>query len=237
MIATSLDNPPAQHRALPEPVALAAAMAGDRRAVESLLRWLQPQIIKYCRSRIGSRAGPFISADDVAQDVCIAVLTALPGYRDQGRPFLAFVYGIAAHKIADAYRAAGRDRAQPVAELPDVVQTGDDPETHVMQDEAARQMGKLLAMLPDKQRELLRLRVVMGLSAEDTAQVIGSTPGAVRVGQHRILARLRSLLAVDTDSQKADVHRRRKARKLRSADANGNGCGEYCPPSGRILQN
>ena len=34
------------------------------------------------------------------------MLTALPGYRDQGRPFLAFVYGIAAHKVADAHRAA-----------------------------------------------------------------------------------------------------------------------------------
>lgn len=35
------------------------------------------------------------------------------------------------------------------------------------------------------------LRIAVGLSAEETAQVIGSTPGAVRVTQHRALNRLR----------------------------------------------
>ena len=44
---------------------------------------------------------------------------------------------------------------------------------------------------PEKQREILVLRVVVGLSAEETAEAVGSTPGAVRVAQHRALARLR----------------------------------------------
>ena len=38
------------------------------------------------------------------------MLRALPRFTDQGRPFLAFVYGIAARKVADACRAASRDR-------------------------------------------------------------------------------------------------------------------------------
>ena len=48
----------------------------------------------------------------------MAAVMALPRYRDRGRPFLAFVYGIAAHKVADAYRAAGRDLAYPTAAIP-----------------------------------------------------------------------------------------------------------------------
>jgi RNA polymerase sigma-70 factor (ECF subfamily) len=48
--------------------------------------------------------------------------------------------------------------------------------------------------LPDKQREILILRVVVGLSAEETAEAVGSTPGAVRVAQHRALARLKSAI-------------------------------------------
>jgi hypothetical protein len=40
----------------------------------------------------------------------------------------------------------------------------------------------------------LHLRVVVGLSVEETAEVVGSTPGAVRVAQHRALSRLRDLL-------------------------------------------
>jgi RNA polymerase sigma-70 factor, ECF subfamily len=38
----------------------------------------------------------------------------------------------------------------------------------------------------------LILRVVVGLSAEETAEAVGSSPGAVRVAQHRALARLRA---------------------------------------------
>ena len=55
-------------------------------------------------------------------------------------------------------------------------------------------MATLLGLLPDKQREIIRLRVVVGLSAEQTAEAVGSTPGAVRVAQHRALSRLRSVV-------------------------------------------
>ncbi len=53
-------------------------------------------------------------------------------------------------------------------------------------------MDRLLATLPEKQREILILRVVVGMSAEETAEAVGSTPGAVRVAQHRALAKLKS---------------------------------------------
>ena len=53
-------------------------------------------------------------------------------------------------------------------------------------------MNKLLAILPEKQREILILRVVVGMSAEETAEAVGSTAGAVRVAQHRALAKLKA---------------------------------------------
>ena len=53
----------------------------------------------------------------------------------------------------------------------------------------------LLASLPAAQRRLLLLRVVGGLSAEDTGYVLDMSPGAVRVAQHRALVRLRTLAA------------------------------------------
>lgn len=53
-------------------------------------------------------------------------------------------------------------------------------------------MNELLEILPAKQREILILRVVVGLSAEETAAAVGATPGAVRVAQHRALQRLKS---------------------------------------------
>jgi RNA polymerase sigma-70 factor (ECF subfamily) len=45
--------------------------------------------------------------------------------------------------------------------------------------------------LPEKLREILRLRVVAGMSAEETGRALGMSPGAVRVAQHRALNTLR----------------------------------------------
>jgi len=63
-----------------------------------------------------------------------------------------------------------------------------------VKDELKGSMDRLLAVLSDKQREIVVLRVVVGLSAEETADLVGSTPGAVRVAQHRALTRLRKLV-------------------------------------------
>ncbi|WP_442916662.1 sigma-70 family RNA polymerase sigma factor [Lentzea sp. NBC_00516] len=169
---------------------VARAVTGDRAAIERLLGTIRPLVVRYCRARVGS----FASADDVAQDVCLAVLTSLPSYRDQGRPFLAFVYGIAAHKVADSFRSFSRNRSEAVPELPESMDTAAGPEQRAMQGELSEQMATLLRVLPEKQREIVVLRVMVGLSAEETAEAVGSTPGAVRVAQHRALTRLRKEL-------------------------------------------
>ena len=84
---------------------VAEAVAGNRDALREVLETIRPIVFRYCRARVGSAERSGLSADDVAQEVCLAAITALPRYKDQGRPFLAFVYGIAAHKVADAHRA------------------------------------------------------------------------------------------------------------------------------------
>ena len=112
------------------------------------------------------------SADDVAQDVCMAVVSALPNYQLKGLSFRAFVYGIAAHKVTDAFRAIGRNRAEPVAELPDGPVTADGPEHRLLAAEMSARLGELLGHLTPRQREVLVLRLAVGLSAEETAQAV-----------------------------------------------------------------
>ncbi|MGH3540836.1 MAG: sigma-70 family RNA polymerase sigma factor [Mycobacterium sp.] len=171
---------------------VAEAIAGDRDALREVLETIRPIVIRYCRARVGTTERSGLSADDVAQEVCLAAIMALPRYRDRGRPFLAFVYGIAAHKVADAHRAAGRDLAYPTDSLPERRSAEVGPEQAAIEADSVIRMNELLALLPDKQREILILRVVVGLSAEETACAVGSTAGAVRVAQHRALARLKS---------------------------------------------
>jgi RNA polymerase sigma-70 factor (ECF subfamily) len=172
--------------------AVAEAVAGSRDALQEVVETIRPIVVRYIRARLGSTERVGLSADDVAQEVCLAAIQALPRYQDQGRPFLAFVYGIAAHKVADAHRAAGRNRADPTDVVPERYSLEAGPEQMAVQSDSAARMNKLLQVLPDKQREILILRIVVGLSAEETADAVGSTPGAVRVAQHRALAKLKT---------------------------------------------
>jgi RNA polymerase sigma-70 factor, ECF subfamily len=147
-------------------------------------------------------SGHYYAADDVAQEVCIAVLSALPRYRDMGRPFVSFVFGIASHKVADAMRSAGR-QALPTADVPDGPDDRPGPEETALAYLEAERVRALLTQLPAHQRELLVLRVLSGLSAEETGQLLGMSPGAVRVAQHRALARLRALVAGEALAESA----------------------------------
>jgi RNA polymerase sigma-70 factor (ECF subfamily) len=173
------------------------AVQGDRTAIESLLGELRPMVVRYCRARLGRVSGQYHIADDVAQEVCIAVLSALPRYRDMGRPFASFVFGIASHKVADALRSSVRS-AVPTQDLPDGPDDGPGPEETVVRYIEVEHARRLLARLPDNQRELVLLRVVSGLSAEETGNVLGMSPGAVRVAQHRALARLRQMAELES---------------------------------------
>ena len=172
-----------------------AARTGDRAAVEALLARLRPGLVRYCRARLGRTDGSYGSADDVAQEVCAAVFTSLETWSDQGRPFAAWAYGVAAHKVADAQRAACRDRTAPVEQVPEAADLTAGPEDVAVAADRARLTRALLDRLPPAHRELLLLRVVSGMSAEETGAVLGMTAGAVRVAQHRALARLRVLAA------------------------------------------
>ena len=171
---------------------VAEAIAGNRDALREVLETIRPCVVRYCRARVGTAERSGLSADDVAQEVCLAAITELPRYKDQGRPFLAFVYGIAAHKVADAHRAAGRNRADPMEVVPERFAGEAGPEQLAINSESSARMNALLQILPEKQREILILRVVVGMSAEETAEAVGSTAGAVRVAQHRALSRLKT---------------------------------------------
>jgi RNA polymerase sigma-70 factor (ECF subfamily) len=173
---------------------VSGAVDGDPQARDALLGVIHPMVLRYCRARLGRQECVIGSADDVAQDVCLAVVRALPNYTIKGLSFRAFVYGIAAHKVTDAFRAIGRNRAEPVAEVPDTAVHVDGPEHRALAIELGERLGGLLHILTPRQREVIVLRIAVGLNAEETAHAVRSTPGAVRVTQHRALIRLREFL-------------------------------------------
>ncbi|MEV1289141.1 RNA polymerase sigma factor ShbA [Micromonospora sp. NPDC049679] len=177
-----------------EPDLVRRAAQRDPAATAALLVEIRPGLVRYCRARLGRIGGAYTTADDVAQEVCLAVFRALPRYREQGSPFSAFVYGIAAHKVADAQRAAIRDSAvtptDTYLERPDAAPG---PEQQALATDLARRLSVLLGHLTATQREIIILRVAVGLPADEVGAVVGMSAAAVRVTQSRALARLRTL--------------------------------------------
>jgi RNA polymerase sigma-70 factor (ECF subfamily) len=173
------------------------AQSGDRDAMEHLVAQLRPRVFRYVLARVLDAH----LADDVTQEVTMTMVQSLNRYVDQGRPVVAWVFGIAANKVSEARRSNGR-RRESLSELPPEhpADSALEPEQVLLRLEASAQVAGLLDTLPTQQAEILRLRVAAGLSAEETAAVLDMTPGAVRVAQHRALSRLRALSTPDRAS-------------------------------------
>jgi RNA polymerase sigma-70 factor (ECF subfamily) len=147
-----------------------AAYEGEPEAVAQVLASIRSFVVRYCRARLGRRDGSFAPADEIAQEVCLSVLAGLRGYLTGSAPFLAFVYGVARRKVSE--RFPGRP---PFPGAPG------DP------------VSRLLLVLPESQQEIVVLRVIVGLSVDETADAVESSPAAVRIAQHRALAQLRNI--------------------------------------------
>jgi RNA polymerase sigma-70 factor (ECF subfamily) len=185
--------------ALPELDAhvVAAAAQGEHRAVADVLTAVHRLVLRYCRARVGSAAVAGVSAEDLAQDVCLRVLAALPRYQEQGRPFAAFAYAIAANAVTDVRRRAARRVVVSLVPQYDAPDRELEPSEHAAQMELRGMLRSVIGTLPPRLREVLVLRVALGMSVEATAQLLDISHGAVRLAQHRALSRLRRAAADD----------------------------------------
>lgn len=170
------------------PKRLARAQAGEPRAHDELVRWLERPLTGFLRAR-GAE-----DCEGLANDVLVRVFGSIKRFEGGPADFRAWVFRIARNALIDERRyLARRPGMTPTAhdDLPQSVTT-DDPTDRISQRE---RVDALLAGLTDEQREVLLLRIVAGLSVEETAQTVRRRPGAVRALQHRALARLRISLA------------------------------------------
>lgn len=183
---------------LSDPELVARARDGETVAVNLLITAVRKAVHRYCRARLATYSGGLEVAEDVTQEVCLAVVDVLPRYQDQGAPFAALVYAIASNKVADAQRRYARTPFQVVEELPEHAEPALGPEQQTMARSDVEAALALLERLPPRMAQVVRLRAE-GLSAEDVGAIVGLTANAVRVTQHRALARLRRFVADSED--------------------------------------
>jgi RNA polymerase sigma-70 factor (ECF subfamily) len=168
------------------------AQAGDSAAVSDVIRHVRGRIFRYAMARIGARE----EAEDVTQETCVALADALPRFDGDSGRFTSFVFGIASNKVLMSQRSRGRRPEIPVADIPEVTSAAPGPDERAERDDSLRGLLAKLDGLPDRHRDVLLLRVVAELSAEEVGEALGTTAANVRVIQHRALASLRADLGV-----------------------------------------
>jgi RNA polymerase sigma-70 factor (ECF subfamily) len=173
---------------MPEPDAalLAAAQAGDRRAINELLARYEESIYRFGLRMCGDEE----SAREVLQETMLAAFRNLPGFRGQAA-LSTWLYQIA-RSFCIKERRGLRPTTLLAAEAPTLPPA---PDMQVHAREIGQALVAAIASLPAEQRDALVLRDVEGLSAQEAAEVVGVEVGALKSRLHRARMALRARLA------------------------------------------
>ncbi len=177
------------------------AAHGDLEAVGLLYDAYVTRLYRYCLARVGNET----DAEDLAEEIFLKVLGAVDGFewRDIGAgersPFAAWLFRIAHNHVVSFHRRATVHRRvvkdDPGAEVPDWIAD----ERRGPQDLAETQLTieevfDAVELLPEAQRDVIRLRFGAGLSVAETAEALGKQQGNVKVLQHKGVQRLKQIL-------------------------------------------
>ncbi len=164
------------------------ARGRDPDAWELLYRRAYPRLFAYARRRVGSQH----AADDAVSETMTRAIDRIHAFVWRGNGFDAWLYGILRNVLCEASRAGSR--FAPDATFVEVTASEHGPLGLRTSREEAASLRKAFEQLSPSEQELLELRVVGGLSADDVGSVLGKRAGAVRMAQARALDRLRVLL-------------------------------------------
>ncbi|MFZ0530904.1 MAG: RNA polymerase sigma factor [Propionicimonas sp.] len=170
------------------PQVLSAASEGAEWAWAELYRDLAPVLLRFL---IGQGVA---EPEDCLGECFVQLVRNLPSFTGDERAFRAWAFRVARNRVVDTWRAADR---RPVSTTGDVPAVLDRRFQHEAADgDVLRRdwLAQVLAGLTPDQRTVVLLRVLDQFSVEETAQIVGKSPGAVRVLQSRAIKSLRIAL-------------------------------------------
>jgi RNA polymerase sigma-70 factor (ECF subfamily) len=182
-------------------LALNAAMDryadGDDAAFGEVYDHLAPRLLSFFIRQVQDRA----RAEDLVQQTLLQMHAARRNYA-QGSNVLPWAFAIARHVLIDTRRRSSRevlfDTAEDNAAALDRNVTRDSsPEDFAVTREMAERVSRELDRLPEGQRTAYDLVRREGLSIVDAAEVLGTTPTAIKLRVHRAYEALRAVLVGD----------------------------------------
>lgn len=154
---------------------ISSYLIGDSASFNLLFNRHYKRIYNYIISRVRSQA----VAEDILQDTFMKVIKTLHGgsYREEGK-FLPWVMRIAHNLVIDHFRlskkmyfvrsnGADEEGLDVLEQLKDVEQS---IEEILVQTQIHENLGEVIKLLPEEQREVLEMRYFFGMSFQDIAE-------------------------------------------------------------------
>jgi RNA polymerase sigma-70 factor (ECF subfamily) len=168
---------------------LRRAAAGERQAFELVYQRYQQVVYRFARAMTGQSD----AAEDVTQEVFIALIKELPRYDPARAGFTTYLYGIARNLSRDRWRRTQRRLALEAIGL-ERRRTSDGPFELIERAQVALQVQRALRGLPLRYREVIILCDLHGLAYAEAAVVVRSSVSGVRARLHRARHLLRRKL-------------------------------------------
>jgi RNA polymerase sigma-70 factor (ECF subfamily) len=161
---------------------------GDRRAYETLLLEVAGLARAYLRKRAGQAGG----LEDVVQETLLAIHRDRHTY-DPARPFGPWMYAIARHRLLDHVRRQRRHAQNEVLGVEAWVAMNERP---AVAEQGSRSgfLQHALGLLSGKQREIIRMLKLDGLTVAEIAGQTGYSESSIKVSAHRGYKHLRKLI-------------------------------------------
>jgi len=163
--------------------------AGNEEAMSQLVERWSPAMFRVARSFVGSPQ----SAEDVVQEAWLGMLRGLATF--EGRSSLrAWTFTILVNQARTRGVREARTVLQPELEF-GAGEPAKTPEGVLLSNEVLLQVDRALSALPPRQRQVVTMRDVCGMTAEEVCAALGISPTNQRVLLHRARAALRPALA------------------------------------------
>ena len=173
-----------------------AGQAGDAAAYRTLLDHLSRHLRGYFKSRLTNYGRSSTDAEDLVQDVIMAIHTRRHTYSPD-QLFTPWVHAIARYKLIDHLRRRNTGFADvPLDGMTLEIEAHDDRDAV----ESGYDLQRLLATLPIKMQQAIRHVKIEGLSIAETAERCDMSESAVKVNIHRGLKKLADMISREVKS-------------------------------------
>lgn len=156
---------------------------GDRDAFQSFVLRHQDRIFRLAQVWLYDAD----RAEDAAQEAFTRAMAGVAAFRFRAAPFT-WLY----RTLRNVCHELNRERRHEVLEPEDLPARADDAGQRIDAARAARDVRRLVADLPERQREVVVLRVFESMSVAETAAAMRCREGTVKALLHKAMTRLRS---------------------------------------------